>query len=112
MLPKSKRLNLKTDFKRLISGKFIDSKYAKLYIKLENNEFPKVGIATSSKIFKKAVERNRARRLISSAIEPLYKKLPQNINILVLPKISILSVKSGDILLNLEEILENGKITS
>ena len=112
MLSKDSRLNLKIDFKRLITGKLIDSKYAKLYIKLGDNNFPKVGIATSSKIFKKAVKRNRARRLISAAIEPLYKKFPLNINILALPKAGILSVKSGDILLNLEEVFKNDKIIS
>lgn len=112
MLSKSKRLNLKTDFKSIITGKFIDSKYAKLYIKLGDNIFPKIGIAVSSKNFKKAVERNRARRLMSAAIEPLYKKLPSNINILALPKVSILGVKSGDVLLNLEEALINDKIIS
>ena len=112
MLSKDSRLNLKIDFKRLITGKLINSKYAKLYIKLGDNNIPKVGIATSSKIFKKAVERNRARRLISAAIEPLYEKFPSNINILALPKAGIISVKSGDILLNLEEVFKNDKIIS
>ena len=116
MLPKSKRLNLKTDFKHMIGGKFINSKYAKLYLRMGDNHppigGPKIGIATSSKIFKKAVDRNRARRLISAAIEPLYGRLPLNINILALPKISILSVKSGDILINLEQVLIHDKIIS
>ncbi len=112
MLSKDSRLNLKTDFKRLISGKVIDTKYAKLYIRMSDEEKIKVGIATSSKIFKKAVDRNRARRLISAAIEELYKRLPSSINILALPKVSILSVKSGEVLSNLEEALINGKIIS
>ena len=110
MLPKSKRLNLKKDYKWLVAGKLIDSKYAKLYIKLGDNQFPKIGITVSSKNFKKATKRNRARRLISAAIEPIYGKLPANINILALPKVSIVGVKSGDILLNLEEVLINEKI--
>lgn len=112
MLSKDKRLNLKKDFKRMIAGKFIDSKYAKFYIKLEDNNYPRVGISVSSKNFKKAVDRNRARRLISAAIEGLYKKLPLNINILVLPKVNILGVKSVDILINLEKVLLDDKIIS
>ncbi len=110
MLPKNSHLNLKIDFKRLISGKFIDSKYAKLYIKMGDEEKVRVGIATSSKIFRKAVERNRARRLVSAALEKLYKKLPLKLNILALPKVSILGVKSRDILVNLEEVFKYEKI--
>lgn len=112
MLSKSKRLNLKTDFKSIITGKFIDSKYAKLYIKLGDNIFPKIGISVSSKIFKKAHERNRARRLVAEAFHNTYYQLPATINILALPKVSILGVKSGDVLLNLEEALINDKIIS
>ncbi len=71
---------------------------------------PRVGIAGSSKTFKKATERNRARRLASRAFETLYAKLPNTINIVALPKAGITSVKSGLVLLDLENILKNGKI--
>ncbi len=94
----------------MIIGKFIDSKYARLYIRLGNNQFSKIGITASSKIFKKAVLRNKARRLMSAALEPLYGKLPKSINILALPKVTILGVKSGDVLLDLEQVLTNEKI--
>lgn len=112
MLSKNKRLNLKTDFKWLITGKDIDCKFTKLYVKTGNNQFPGVGISVSSKIFKKAVERNRARRLMSTAIEIVYERLSSSINILALPKKGILSVKSGEVLLDLEEVLTHEKIIS
>ena len=110
MLSKKKRLNLKKDFKWAVSGKPIDTKFAKLFIKMGENQTPRVGIASSSKTFKKAVERNRARRLVSSALEVLYSQLPTTINILALPKHSVLGVKSGNVLLDLEESLKNAKI--
>ena len=119
MLPKSKRLNLSTDFKWVASGsprsaggagKKIDSKFAKLFIRIGDNEFPRIGIAVSSSIFKKATERNRARRVISAALEQLYINLPKSINIVALPKIGVLNVKSGNILMDLEEGLKNAKI--
>ncbi len=110
MLPKSKRLNLKKDFKWAASGKKIDSQYAKLFIRIGDNINPRIGIAVSSALFKKANERNRARRLISAALEPLYAKLPKSINIVALPKQIILNVKSGDVLLDLEEKLKHEKI--
>lgn len=114
MLPKHQRLNLKKDFKWIASGKKIESKYAKLFIRIGDNHppagGPRIGIATSSSIFKKATERNRARRLISAALEPLYAKLPKSINIVALPKRIVLDVKSGDVLLDLESKLKDEKI--
>ncbi len=116
MLSKPKRLNLKKDFKWVASGKKIESKFAKLFIRVGDNHppagGPRIGIAVSSSLFKKATERNKARRVISAALEPLYSKLPQSINIVALPKTSVLDVKSGDVLLNLEETLKNEKIIS
>ena len=110
MLPKSKRLNLKKDFKWVASGKKLETKYLKLFIKFGENTSPRVGIATSSKSFKKATERNRARRLVSAAFESTIYHLPSTINIVALPKSSVLDVKSNDVLLDLEEKLKVEKI--
>ncbi len=94
----------------MAAGKKLDTKYLKLFVSQGGNLKPKVGIANSSKIFKKAVERNRARRLISAAFEALYSNLPSNINILALPKAGVVRVKSADIVLDLEEGLKKEKI--
>lgn len=110
MLPKSQRLNLKKDFKWVASGKKIDSKYLKLFLKIGDEVVPKIGVAVSSKIFKKATERNRVKRVIFAAFEPLYAKLPERINIVALPKVSIVDVKSGDVLLDLEDKLNENHI--
>lgn len=110
MLPKFQRLNLKKDFKRIAAGKKLETKYLKLFVKMGDNEFPKVGIAVSAKVFKKATERNRARRVVSAAFESLYSGLPATINIVALPKAGVIEVKSGDILLDLEEWLKQEKI--
>ena len=112
MLSKEKRLNLKKDFKWAVSGKLIDTKFAKLYLKVGENTFPRVGIASSSKTFKKATERNKARRLISASLESLYSLLPPTMNILALPKIGVLGVKSGDVLFDLQEKLKDAKVIS
>src|SRR3989338_7023851 len=110
MLPKLQRINLKKDFKRVAAGKSLETKYLKLFFKLGDNEIPKVGIAPSSKVFKKATDRNRARRLVSAAFESLYKNLPNNINIMALPKAGITGVKSSDVLLDLEKVLKKAQI--
>ena len=110
MLPKPSRLNLKKDFKRVATGKKLESKFLTLFLKTEENQIPKIGIATSTKNFKKAHERNRARRLTSFAFETLYSKLPTNISIVALPKAPILNVKSQDVVLDLQEKLKNNNL--
>lgn len=110
MLSKDKRLNLRKDFKWAASGKKLETKYLKLFISFGDNQMSKVGIAISGKVFKKAVERSYARRLISAAFEALYLNLPTNINILVLPKARVIEVKSGDLTLDLEAVLKHEKI--
>lgn len=110
MLPKDSRLNLKKDFKLIASGKKLESKFLKLFIKYGENTKARVGIALSSTVFKKATDRNRARRLTSQAFQALIESFPLNINIVALPKIGVLSVKSEDLYLDLEAILKNEKI--
>lgn len=110
MLSKDKRLNLKKDFKWVAAGKKLETRYLKLFIKTGDNQIPRVGIAVSGKVFPKATQRNRARRLASSAFEVLYPSLLSTINILALPKAGVVRVKSSDVLLDLEEILKNEKI--
>ena len=105
MLPKNKRLNLKKDFKWVVSGQKVESKFVTLFMRTGQNSFPLVGIASSSRHFKKATDRNRAKRVTSSVIEKLYSKLPSNINIVVLPKLTIVGVKSQDVLSSMEEVL-------
>ncbi len=111
MLSKDKRLNLKKDFKWVAAGgKGIDTKFLKLFIRMGENTNPRIGIALSSKAFKKATDRNRAKRLVSQAFQSTIYHLPSTINIVALPKRGVTSVKSGDVLLDLEAGLKKVKI--
>lgn len=110
MLSKEKRLNLKYDFKWVAAGKSLDSKFAKLFFRMGENQTPRVGIATSLKNFKKAHDRNKARRLVSAAFAVLYPTLTTTINIVALPKQAIIGVKSKDVLLDLQQRLKDEKI--
>ncbi len=110
MLPKTSRLNLKTDFKWVAAGRKLDTKYLRLFFKEGENKIARVGIATSTKIFKNATSRNRARRLTATAFQTTYYLLPTNINIVALPKAGIIGVKSPMVLLDLEQSLKNAKI--
>lgn len=113
MLPKSSRINLKKDFKWVAAGKKTEGKFLKIFFRAGENPpagGPRVGIALSSQTFKKATDRNRAKRLISFAFETLYSKLPTNISIVALPKAGVVSVKSSDVLSDLKGLLDNEKL--
>ncbi len=110
MLPKPQRLNLKKDFKWAASGKKTETKFLKFFIKMGENTSPRFGIAVSAKVFKKAVDRNRVKRLVAQAFQASAYRLPPTINIVALPKQSILNVKSGDVLLDLEEVFKDLKL--
>ncbi len=102
MLPKTKRLNLRKDFKRVASGKQTQTPHFKIMYRDGENPSPLVGIALSKAYFKKAVERNRARRLASAALEPLYGGLRKSINLVIMPKSEILKRNPDDLREELE----------
>lgn len=106
MLSKEKRLNIKKVFSWIRSGRRLEDGLVRVFYKFGDNEKPRLGIAVSSKVFKKAVQRNRARRLISRGFEQLYEKLPEKINILAIPKEKVLDLKSDEVKEDLEELLE------
>ncbi len=106
MLPKYQRLNLKKDFKWVASGRKLETQNLKLFVKLGENINPRIGIAVSSKNFKKAHERNRAKRLVYQAFQSIIRLLPPAINIIALPKTSVIGVKSSDLGKELESIYE------
>lgn len=90
MLPKSKRLNLKKDFKRVFSGRRVETDSFKFFLKFGSNTIPLVGISLSKKHFKLATERNKARRMASKALEGVYESLPKNLNLIIMPKAKVL----------------------
>lgn len=112
MLPKDKRLNLKKDFKWVASGQKAENDLTKLFFKFGENPFPLVGIAVSSAVFKKAVDRNRARRLISTGIENFYRQLTPGVNIVLLPKSGVLNVSSNEVISSLKQLLEKNQLIS
>ncbi len=90
MLPKSQRLNLKKDFKWVAAGKKLETPSFKLMFTFNQTNLPKIGIALNSSYFKKAVLRNRARRLTSQAVQQVYQNLPSGLNLVIMPKLGVL----------------------
>lgn len=110
MLSKEKRLNLKKDFKWVAFGQKLGDDLIRLYVRQGDNLEPKVGIAGSKSDFKKAIDRNRARRLVSTGFESLYNQLPKNINIVALPRQGVLELTSTEVTRVLKELLKKGKL--
>ncbi|KKR80364.1 MAG: Ribonuclease P protein component [Candidatus Daviesbacteria bacterium GW2011_GWA1_41_61] len=106
MLSKDKRLNLKRDFQWVASGEKISSEIVKLFYRYGENNQAQVGIAVSSSVFKKAVQRNRARRLVSTAFEALYPNLSQQVKIIAIPRQGVLKLNPAKILNYLKSLLK------
>ncbi|MDO8429599.1 MAG: ribonuclease P protein component [Candidatus Daviesbacteria bacterium] len=105
MLPKEKRLNLRQDFKWVASGERLENELYKIFLKFGQNKTPRIGISLSKGVFKKAVSRNRARRLTSVAVRALYPALPQSLNLIILPREGVLKQNTQKLTLSLKELL-------
>ena len=105
MLSRDKRLNLNTSFRWVRGGRSAEDQFTKIFTRVGDNTQPLVGISTSAKVFKKAVDRNRARRLISRCIELFYNKIPNNLNIVILPKDKVLDAGLEDLYASLKSLV-------
>ncbi len=107
MLSRDKRLNLKKEFSYVASGQKLEDSLVKIFYRFGQNPLPKVGIAISSANFKHAVDRNRARRVVSSVVEDLYQYMNQNLNLIILPKQLVLSSDHDTLSKQLKNLLES-----
>ncbi len=79
-------------------SKRIETAHFRLFIqKDDKSSFPKIGIALTKKEFKKAHERNRARRITSSVIEEHYTRLIPGLNLVIMPKASVMITEKKEL---------------
>jgi len=97
MLPRDLRLNLKRSFKFIASGQKLTSTNLTAFYRFSDNLEPKVGISLSTKQFKKAHLRNRARRLISQIVQNNYHRLPPKLNLIIMPTACIFDKRLVDL---------------
>lgn len=88
MLPRPVRLTKKKDFTRLaLKGRSVFGPYATLRIVEARPKEPgRIAFITSTKIFKKAVDRNRTKRRLREAVRGLLTEIPKNVNLLFVAK--------------------------
>lgn len=104
MLPKTRRLNLKKDFKWVVLGKKAETDNLKIYWRLGTNKFPKIGIAISKNYFKKSSERVEAKRRCFAAAKAHYASLPNNLNLVIMPKTAVLNKEQNQLVAELENV--------
>lgn len=90
MLSKTQRLNLKTGFRWVASGKSITSPSFKIFYRFGENDQPKIGVSLVSAQFKKATQRSAAKRICFSLAASAYNQLPKTINLVIMPRVQIL----------------------
>ncbi len=104
MLSKDKRLNLKTSFKFVAGGKRVENRYFTIFFRADSNERCLVGVAVSGKQFKEAHDKNRAKRLVFTAVQNIYPQLLNNLNLVIMPKAGVLNLSVEDIIKELEGV--------
>lgn len=108
MLPKVNRLTEKSDFDRAVrDGRVFQSQSFGLAV-LEEKDFgapPKFGFIISNKISKKAVDRNRVRRIMRDVVRKSLDLIPSGYIFIFLAKKSIIERSALELRRELEEIL-------
>lgn len=100
MLPRKHRLPLRTELNRvkkrgvLVQGKLFSLLVSRQFKKAQPSRF---GFIISTKIHKKAVKRNRARRLLSEAISSLFPEMKDDFDAVFLAKKKIIEANSKEI---------------
>jgi len=108
-LNKKNRLKKKKDFEivfkkgKAIKGNFLFAKYFR-----NSLEFPRIAFVVSLKISKKAVIRNRIRRIISEIVSRNLKKI-QSVDIIMIADRRILGAPRDEIIRDTEAIIKNIK---
>ena len=113
MLPKSYRLPLKTEFKRLKkNGQIFQGKFFGLLLGKPTslNDVSRFAVIVSNKVEKKAVKRNRIRRLITEALWSLRPKIKNGAKGVFLVKKTITKATLREIKNEIENLFKRTKL--
>lgn len=97
MIRKTEKFKLNKDF-RIMYGKgkcFVDSSFVS-YIRKSNREYSRMGITVSKKLGG-AVQRNRAKRVITAAWREVRPLLSQNADVVFVARTRLLTLKSNQV---------------
>jgi ribonuclease P protein component len=103
MLPSSKRLSVTLFASVLANGKIVHSTLFTARI-LKTAGISRFSVAISKKIAKTAVERNKFRRRVYSAISMIDSKIPQGFHVILMGKPPLIKATPKDTLVDLESL--------
>lgn len=111
MLKKKHRLAKETEVKRAFAkGRSFFSPYFVVKYLRADNSFPRVTVVASTKVSKKAVARNRLKRVVRETVRQMLGELKPGDYILSL-KPSALAMESKDLASELKGLLKKLKLT-
>lgn len=110
MLSREKRLVKKRDYDRVYQkGKRVHSEKFNISFLPNRSNLTRVGIVVGKKFSKKAVERNRAKRLCREAVRELGSKIQPGYDVVIfVKKVDLTTTKTSDIRQEIGKLLERG----
>lgn len=107
MLPQKYRLRSKSDFQKVLKkGKVIQGKFLGLAVYRGEDGPAKLGIIVSNKISKKAVVRNRVKRILRRAARDYMLTAPSGLLLVFLAKKAIVEQEAEDIVKEASALLK------
>lgn len=114
MLPKQHRLPLKTELNRIKrKGNLLQGHLFSLLVSRYPGQPSRFGFIISSKVHKRAVKRNRAKRLLGEAISSLLPRIKSGFGVVFLAKRKLIGVDFEEVKSEIEELfIKTGIIDS
>lgn len=106
------RLKKKKEFDDVFkNGKTVSGSFLFIKFKKNNIEIPRFGFIVGLKISKKAVERNKIKRLLSEVIKTILKQIKNNYDIITVVKsVAIIKAKKNDVTDDFSATLKRAQI--
>ncbi len=112
MLPKSKRLSKKKDFAKLgVHGRSSYGPHMTMRVCKVRFDEPRVAFITSTKVMKKAVDRNRAKRRMREIIRRLWEDIPKNVYLVFVLQATVKDIPNDDLVTEVRHLLEKVPLT-
>lgn len=107
MLPKKYRLGLRTERQRVTAtGKTLHSQLFTIIATAQNSpSLPRFAVIVSTKFHPHSVQRHRIKRLIHQILQENLSSLPQNRDIIIIPKKTVLTADKSTVASDLLRLL-------
>ncbi|MFA5936087.1 MAG: ribonuclease P protein component [Patescibacteria group bacterium] len=109
MLEKTHRLTQKRHFEKLANqGRSVFGPFVTMRVRSVADAGPRIAFITSTKVFKRAVDRNRVKRRLRAILRMFLPTIPKALHLLFVVKPEALKANTADLKMEIERLL--GKI--